>query len=345
MAPSGFFLQDLIRIVLLSQQERNTIQFGNWEKMLQDLVLKGQNKADQQIDPENLFKGVFYDEQVQMKASQQTQSYQNIEFKFVECEQHEEVGLPKILLNKQLNKFIRMQALDHGQNITLAQHYLQYMCLLSRQLIRDIKFCKVLEFDPYILSAQIDSGPLWGEPKDLIYVMLFKGDYQNLSKDQPLNEAVQYFWAHESNFLAILNIYQSENVNPDLVSQNAMYLDEICMNIPSIYYMLELYKEVNDSLEKVQLICEKYSSIRNNIIPQFVVMQGKLNLMKASFALSIPKDQHIDDATSFLEEAEELFNESEEKLTAIIHEGIAERHFCQALVEIKRLRILIELRE
>ena len=62
MAPSGFFLQDLIRIVLLSQQERNTIQFGNWEKMLQDLVLKGQNKADQQIDPENLFKGVFYDE-------------------------------------------------------------------------------------------------------------------------------------------------------------------------------------------------------------------------------------------------------------------------------------------
>lgn len=66
--------------------------------------------------------------------------------------------------------------------------------------MRDIKISKVLEFDLHVLSSQIDSGCLWGEPEELEDVMVFYNEKEEYSKSQPLPQAIQYFFLHDSNF-------------------------------------------------------------------------------------------------------------------------------------------------
>lgn len=88
------------------------------------------------------------------------------------------------------------------------------MSVLSRQLIRDIKYKKGLDFDPHIISTQMDLGLLWSEPKsqedDLrIPETQYVGDnFLVVSKDEAISWAVQHFWFHEHNFLEILDKYR-----------------------------------------------------------------------------------------------------------------------------------------
>lgn len=162
--------------------------------------------------------------------------------------------------------------------------YVRYMGLFSRQLLRDIKFYKVLEFDPCILSSQIDQGPLWSEPKFLEFEMKFpEEDLQQYSKSQPLRNAVEYFWAHESNFQRLLDVYKRGAAVESLSThESKVYFDEVFVNIPTIYFMLRSYPEVTYSLDKVENICKMI---------EHPITYGRLRLMQASLELQFLENE------------------------------------------------------
>lgn len=114
-------------------------------------------------------------------------------------------------MNPQLQDIIKSRILkEHWQ---ISKQYLRYMSVLSRQLIRDIKASKDQDFDPHILSAQIDSGVLWSEPESQEGDLRLPdwqtvGDQLLVSKDEQIPAALQHFWFHEQNYQEILDKYR-----------------------------------------------------------------------------------------------------------------------------------------
>ena len=64
----------------------------------------------------------------------------------------------------------------------------------------------------------------------------------------------------------------------DQSSELASYLDEIYINVPSIFIMLNRYQEAQDSINKVELIY-----LNNNM----ETTQAKLKLIQASLELEL----------------------------------------------------------
>lgn len=69
------------------------------------------------------------------------------------------------------------------------------MSLLSRQLLKSIKRVKFLDFNPYIVSSQIDQGTLWSEPLCMSYILNFEhdSDLHEFSRDRVLDLADNMF--------------------------------------------------------------------------------------------------------------------------------------------------------
>jgi len=73
------------------------------------------------------------------------------------------------------------------------------MAILSRQLLRSIKVWKANEFNPYIVSSEIDQG-IWGEPQDLRYSFIFEKEMERFSKINWIKNPIHFFWLHEENY-------------------------------------------------------------------------------------------------------------------------------------------------
>lgn len=79
------------------------------------------------------------------------------------------------------------------------------MSLLSRQLLKHIKKYKVLEFNPYILTSQIDYG-MWAAPKHLeTFIYQLEDSHSIEYMTNMVKYPINIFLEHEANFLELLN--------------------------------------------------------------------------------------------------------------------------------------------
>jgi hypothetical protein len=84
--------------------------------------------------------------------------------------------------------------------------------------------------------------------------MIFKDDYQYYSKENMIENAVNYFWFHESNFISLIESYTEifasvleSNINQDLV----ILSDEFFTNFVSIYIQLNCISDACKTIKKI----------------------------------------------------------------------------------------------
>jgi len=130
---------------------------------------------------------------------------------------------------------------------------------------------------------------------------------------------------NEGNFTGILNLDVLKQFFPklDFKIVYSQYLDELCMNVPTILIMLSRFEEAINVLERCKKICSEYD---------LKFIKGKLLLMHASIKIK-SEDKSTYDLNSFLKHSEGIMRELE------MDEGIAECYYLKALNCIKNFKI------
>lgn len=87
-------------------------------------------------------------------------------------------------------------------------------------------------------------------------------------------QACNIFEEHESNFIELLE--QAYSIFGDSLNEAEIcsHYDELCLNIPSIFYMLNRISDMKDCWQLIEAICENRK--------QYNATYGKLKLMQAS---------------------------------------------------------------
>lgn len=115
-----------------------------------------------------------------------------------------------------------------------------------------------------------------------------------------------------------------------LDTEIVMYFDEICTNIPSIYMMLDRFREAKDSMEKTVNLCQNKA--------EFQMTLGKLKLMQASILLKKRRLvdaghlNNIDKIKCILHGAQSLMIDCSNPLKA--EEGLLEIKYLHAIINI-----------
>ena len=97
--------------------------------------------------------------------------------------------------------------------------------------------------------------------------MMFDDRHKEYSKDVILANAAKLFHMHESNYSQLLDPVNLEGMIADA---DEVYLEEICINIPSILIILDRQKEALDLMDKIEMICSNH---------QMEVTKAKIILM------------------------------------------------------------------
>ena len=129
-------------------------------------------------------------------------------FQVLSCEHILQLNELKYTLKPSFRKYLNETIYSEQSTKNCYEIYVQYMAILSRQLLKSIKDWNQFELNQNILSSQVakqDGGP-WTEPESLERYMQFNMTDQDqegrsMSKDQPIENPGEYFLAHEENFL------------------------------------------------------------------------------------------------------------------------------------------------
>ena len=142
-ASTGLFHSDLNHIKILNHyiESDHCMNFGDWDHFINCAIL---NK----------------EEEMHGQFGHCSQSHKHMEFTFLTESHIDTLQSSKLIVNSIITNNIRSEALGDGKCVDYARQYLCYMSLLSRILLRHIKTYKLQEFDPAILSTQIDDG-IW----------------------------------------------------------------------------------------------------------------------------------------------------------------------------------------
>jgi len=126
------------------------------------------------------------------------------------------------------------------------------MCVLSRQLLSNIKH----DFDPYLLSNDIDNG-IWSQPESHKKIMEFNiyEDQKIYSQTSLIENALDYFNIHYYNFYHLMLI-ENPIFGVNISKEIALYLSEIYLNVPAIMINLEKTLEINNIFDHIESICE-----------------------------------------------------------------------------------------
>lgn len=147
---------------------------------------------------------------------------------------------------------------------------------------------------------------------------------------------MQHFWFHEQNFQEIFDKYRwfiSDAGRPD--QDFVDYLSEVCINIPSIYLMLQRVKLAEQSIQKVELIC--------NNRHEFSITFAKIKLMQASLKLKFEKDFAPQELNIILDECQKLLDDCGDQEQK--REGQAEIEFIYGLHNIKKIKELLKFKD
>ena len=154
------------------------------------------------------------------------------------------------------------------------------------------------------------------------YELIFDDEsLKNFSKDYMLDNAINFFWMHEGNFQEIMEHNKLDAIFGKLNEEDeiVVYLDEISMNIASIFMMHKRYKQAEEFIEKATMISQ------NNGLKR---IEAKLLLLLVSMQL----DRNIfNDVEENLRKANEYFGDLNNQ------EGVGESLFLQAVYHIKML--------
>ena len=88
---------------------------------------------------------------------------------------------------------------------------------------------------------------------------------------------INVFMENETNYNELLDNFDEIFGKHMDDEQIANYYSEICLNIPSIYYMLGRMKDIEESWDRISAICEKRQAYK--------MVYAKFKLMKVSIRL------------------------------------------------------------
>jgi len=245
----------------------------------------------------------------------------NMGFQILKNEYMQDIDQQRFSLQNTFKSYLKNHVLADKDRQDFFRGYLKYMSILSRQILNSIKFFQQLEFNPYIVNSSIDHG-LWGQPDGMKYELIFDDEsLKTFSKDHMLDNAINFFWMHEGNFQEIMEQHKLSAIFGKLKEDDevVVYLDEISMNIASIFMMHKRYKQAEEYIEKATMISQ------NNGLKR---IEAKLLLLLVSMQL----DRNIfNDVEENLRKANEYFGDLN------IQEGVGESLFLQAVYHIKML--------
>lgn len=229
---AGLFYDDMKNIIVLNRHvgTAHRVSESHWDKFLQCRVVEKN---------EPVFEAPYT--YIYTKPANKNK---RIEFEFIDEVYNEKLKAKKLYLNASVAKMFRAKASSQGACVDFARQYLCYMGLLSRQLLRHIKKQKLHEFDPYVLSTQIDEG-MWSAERDADRLLGLLEQEQSPEHAENLRRQPEYvFLEHEANFLELIDhcheIFGSQIDDAAI----AYYYGEICLNILSIYFMLQRSRDI-----------------------------------------------------------------------------------------------------
>jgi hypothetical protein len=119
---------------------------------------------------------------------------------------------------------------------------------------------------------------------------------------------------NEGNFTGLLDLDMLKQHFSKLDFKTTHYLDELCMNIPSLFLMLQRFDEARSLIEKCKKISQSYDLKET---------KAKLLLMEAS--INIRKQDKNYELNRILSQSEGILRELE------IDEGIGECFYLRAI--------------
>lgn len=125
------------------------------------------------------------------------------------------------------------------------------MSLLSRLLLRHIKIYRLHEFDPEILSTQIDDGIWYTNDNMSMNIKHLEDNLMPEFKENLERYPINIFMENEANYNELLDSFEEifqEKVENETIAE---YYSEICLNIPVIYFMLGRMKDIDESWDRI----------------------------------------------------------------------------------------------